>query len=89
LCESISEQKMTSLKATIHLVVLCLALPAAVRADDLADSLNQDYQNHVLGVRYPIHGGDQQFDSDGHPVNAGAAPEVGNLWRHPDRQGAS
>jgi TonB family protein len=52
-----------------------MATVAAARAESLSDGLNQDYQNHILGVRYPIHDGDQQFDSDGHPVNAGAARE--------------
>ena len=50
-------------------------MPAAARADDLAENLKLVYQNHVLGVRHPIHYGNQQFDSDGHPVNAGAAQE--------------
>lgn len=58
----------------IVFATLCLALPAA-RADDLADSLNQDYKNHVLGVRHPIHDGDQEFDAGGNPLNAGATPD--------------
>lgn len=66
---------MRSLKATINLTALCLALTMAARADDLAESLNQDYQNRILGVRYPIHDGDQEFDGDGHPLNPGAATE--------------
>lgn len=66
---------MSRVKASIGLMALCLALPSASRADDLAENLNHDYQNHILGVRYPIHGGDQRFDGDGHPLNAGAAQE--------------
>lgn len=57
------------------MAILCLASITAARAEGLLDGLNQDYQNHILGVRYPIHGGDQQFDGDGHPMNAGAAQE--------------
>jgi TonB family protein len=66
---------MIKLTATIGLAILCMATLAPARADSLSDGLNQDFKNHVLGVRYPIHDGDQQFDRDGHPVNAGAAQE--------------
>jgi TonB family protein len=65
---------MKSLKASISLVALCLALPAAPKADDFAESLSHAYQNHVFGVRHPIHAGIQEFDDAGHPVNTGSPP---------------
>jgi TonB family protein len=66
---------MTKLERTIGLAILCLAHLAVAHADSFSDGLNQDYQKHILGVRYPIHGGTQEFDSDGHPINAGVAQE--------------
>lgn len=49
-------------------------LITASRAESLSDSLKKSYENHVLGVRYAIHAGEQKFDAAGHPVNDAAAP---------------
>jgi TonB family protein len=58
----------------ICLALLCVMTIAVARADQLSDDLNSQYQRRVFGVRYPIHGGSQEFDSDGHPLNPGPAP---------------
>lgn len=62
---------MRRLQRSVGLAILFLAQIALVRADSVSDGLKQAYQNRILGVRYPFHGGNQQFDSAGHPLTAG------------------
>lgn len=64
---------MTIFTKSFGLALLCLVLVGAARADQLSDDLNREYQKRVLGVRYAIHSGTQQFDSAGKPLNPGPA----------------
>lgn len=65
---------MSRLNRCLGLALLCV-IQIAVRADTLSDDLNREYQNRVLGVRYPIHASNLEFDSAGHPANPGPATD--------------
>lgn len=56
------------------LVVLCF-LKVAAAGEDVSGAVKSSYQKHVLGVRYGIHEGDQEFDPQGQPVSVGRAPD--------------
>lgn len=60
-------------------VVLITGSHAESLADSLNDSLRKSYENHVFGVRYAIHTGEQKFDAAGHPMND-AAPPVWEIY---------
>lgn len=55
----------------IFLLTFWIAAGLGVRADDLEGQLKHDYLNHLLGVRYHFHDGEQTFDSSGKPIWAG------------------
>ena len=58
---------------TIFLFALWIAAGLGARADDLEGPLKHDYLNHLLGVRYHFHDGEQTFDSSGKPIWPGGA----------------
>ncbi|HZS28960.1 MAG TPA: energy transducer TonB [Candidatus Angelobacter sp.] len=45
-----------------------MAAPAS--ATNIKDTLNQQYKNRVLALRFPFVHGDQKFDSTGHPLSS-------------------
>ncbi|HLW55256.1 MAG TPA: energy transducer TonB [Candidatus Angelobacter sp.] len=53
------------------LLAACAAQTVLASADKTADTLKSSYQNHLVGVRYPIHPGDEKFDTSGRPVDPG------------------
>jgi TonB family protein len=65
---------MTKWAPGILLLAVWSAPAAFARSDKIADELKKDYQTHVVGVRYPIHEGDQKFDAAGQPIETGDAP---------------
>ena len=59
-------------KTCFLLLILCLTQIIA-HADNLQDTLNQQYKKHVIVLRSPFSSGDQEFDSNGKSLNPAPA----------------
>jgi TonB family protein len=57
------------------LLTLVVVQAAAVSDNDLQDLLKKQYTKQVLALRSPFQKGDQEFDSDGKPLNTASAGE--------------
>lgn len=64
------------MKTLVAILVLAPACPL-LAASDLADTLKDQYQKHILILRTPFQKGDQEFDSAGKPFKQPPS----NQWR--------